>query len=104
MADKAHDERSHSLRSPSKAPIYTNCLGAPRLWAKLIADSGSSYAARLGTAKHTLSEMIVTTGMGAEDFIGTSIEVEGERFDVDEDFARDVKCGVDMLMEVLGHA
>jgi hypothetical protein len=65
-------------------------------------ESGSSYAARLGTAKHTLSETVVTTGMDADAFLGTEIEVEGERFSVDDEFVKDVTRGVDMLWEVIG--
>jgi len=102
VADCKHDERAHSLRSPSKAPIYTKCPGAPRLWEKMGADHSSSEAARLGTAKHTLIEMVLQSGMDADDFIGHKIEVEGQTYTVDADFAKDVQSAYDMVWEVIG--
>ena len=75
MADTPHDERAHSVRSPSKAGIFTNCLGAPRLWEQ-VGENPSSPAARLGTAKHTLTEKVFQTGLDAADFLGEIIEVK----------------------------
>lgn len=99
----AHEERAHSLRSPSKAPIYTRCPGAPRLWTTIPEGKReSSEAARLGTAKHTLAEMCQTTGMAAADFIGEVIEVEGYSYPVDDEFASDVQLAVEMVSEIIG--
>ena len=101
MADTPHDERAHSVRSPSKAGIFTNCLGAPRLWEQ-VGENPSSQAARLGTAKHTLTEKVFQTSLDAADFLGETLEVEGENYEVDEDFAKDVQMAFDMAWEVIG--
>ena len=101
MAEVPHDEREHSLRSPSKAGIYTRCPGAPRLWAR-VGEGGSSEAARLGTAKHTLAQTVMETGIDAKDFLGEVIKVEGSNYTVDDDFAADVQKAVEMVWEVIG--
>lgn len=98
----AHEERAHSSRSASKAPIYTKCHRAPQLWETLPEERKSSEASRLGTAKHTLAEMCQSTGMAAADFIGESITVEEQRYDIDEEFAQDVQTALDMAEEIIG--
>ncbi len=97
----SHEERAHSLRSPSKAGIYTACPGAPRLWEK-VGEGASSEAARFGTAKHTVAEWCHSSGMAAADFIDSIVTIEGVTYDIDKDFAADVQLTVDWAWEIIG--
>ena len=86
---------THSSLSPSKAATWATCPGAPRLW-EGIPDQGSGYA-DLGTAKHTLTERCWRERVGADAYLGTSIDVKGTNFVVDEDFVEHVDYALDVL-------
>lgn len=86
---------SHAELSPSSAHRWMACPGSVAL-CRGIPDT-SSHAAREGTAAHELGEMCLKSHQGAAHWIGYSLHVEEETFDVDAEMAEHVQTYVDVV-------
>lgn len=91
---------SHAKLGASASHRWMHCPGSLRM-SEGIEDKGSSYA-REGTAAHELGERVLRQrlklqGGVAHDFIGESIEVEGELWLVTDEMADAVQVYVDHI-------
>lgn len=83
----------HAKFSPSGAHRWMRCAGSLVLEAPY-SDESSEFADE-GTAAHELASMAFTSGMRAEDFIGTEIAVGERSFAVDDEMAGYVQAYLD---------
>jgi hypothetical protein len=93
---------AHSRLGPSSSERWLNCPGSVLL-TKDMPDTSSEYA-REGTAAHTLSEWARRENKPVSDYIGRSIEVEGQTFTVDREMADAVQVFVDYCDQLGGYA
>lgn len=89
---------AHSSFSASSSARLLACPGSYQR--ALDADDGTrkstTYSAE-GTLAHSLSEICVHTGQDAASFIGRTMQADGHRFVVDDDFAEAAQVYVDTL-------
>jgi len=74
---------NHHPLSPSKADMWVNCVGAPKMWEH--SPALFSNSANSGTAAHKMLEQCLKIGIKPEFFEGGVFEVDGEEIEVDED-------------------
>jgi hypothetical protein len=91
---------AHAILSASAAHRWLRCPGSIAL-EKGQPDGGSSFANE-GTAAHELAQMALTANRDADAFIGQVIEVEGDRFTVDDEMAANVQVYLDTVREMIG--
>lgn len=111
------DVAEHSLLSASAAPRWTRCYGSVALESTQ-PNEGSKYA-REGTAAHALAAFYLGSGANSiqgwetrlwqpeepiSQFIGETIEVEGDYFTVDDEMADAVQSYVDYCRSLGGVA
>lgn len=81
----------HSILSPSGADRWGSCLGALAA-CKGLPEQRTNEAAALGTAKHAVSERRLGGTLTA---LGTKVEADGHKFEVDEEFLEHVQTYVE---------
>lgn len=85
----------HAHYSPSSADGWTRCSDFTKF-------SGTSEAAALGTAKHSVSEECLRDGKHPTSFIGQKIVVGEFEFTVDDEFVEHVSFYVDHVNGICG--
>jgi hypothetical protein len=88
-------ERLHSKLGASSAYRWTACPGSVRLCET--APSRSTHYARLGTAAHELAARCLKRGFDADFYIGETIVVDNDTFEVDDDMAEAVQVYLDTV-------
>lgn len=81
----AAPDKSHSVLSPSGADRWLTCVGSLAA-CKGLPEQRTSERAACGTAKHGASERVLREGYGALPTIGSIVEADGFKFEVDEEF------------------
>lgn len=89
----------HAVLSASASHRWLSCPGSVQLSAGQ-PRIGSVYAAE-GTAAHDLASRCLLTFKQAEDFLGTSIRVDNQTFEVDENMVDAVQTYLDVVREDL---
>lgn len=90
----------HSVFSASGAERWGNCPGSIAMCQGL--KSGSSGAAREGTAGHDLADSCLRAGTDPVEFIGDTLTVEDHPIEVTEDLALAVQDYVDYVRSIFG--
>lgn len=85
----------HAKLSASACERWSSCPGSIRMIAGLPGTS-SVYAAE-GTAAHTLAEQCVNNGRDAAEYVDRVVDVEGQKFTVDEEMAEAVQVYLDYV-------
>lgn len=80
---------AHSYLSASAAYRWLHCPGSVALCASM-PNASSSYA-KEGTAAHTVADMVLRQAKAPEFFLGQTITVEGEAFEVTEEMVEAVR-------------
>lgn len=91
-----NEPKKHATLSPSGSDTWAECVGALAA-TKHIKRERTSQAAALGTCKHELSEYILTGPYpyrGATFKVGQTMEADGFKFEVDDEFADHVEAYV----------
>ena len=88
-----HEERAHSPLGASSCSRWWNCPGSIQLSKGF--HNRSSIFAREGTAAHELSEMCLRQDRDAHEFLGITIEVEGDKITVTDEMTEAVQMYVD---------
>lgn len=91
---------AHAKLSPSSANGWMTCPDYPNANEGL--DDTSSEAAAEGTYAHEISDLCLTYGFEAYDFIGQTREVEGYTFTWDEDDAELLQQGIELTRSYQG--
>jgi hypothetical protein len=86
---------AHARLSPSAADAWMNCPGYPNAIEGLPNDS--SEAAAEGTVAHGVSDLCLTYGLDAHNFIGARANCEGFDFEWTEDDADLLQPGLDQV-------
>lgn len=86
----------HSKISPSKSERWVNCPGSVILEAECPAQLTSKYAAE-GTAAHEIAALCLKRNENADNYIGEIVEVEDEKFKVDNDMADNIQLYIDTI-------
>ena len=94
------EETAHSLNSPSSFSRRIGCPGSANL-EKLLPNESSSFADE-GTAAHALAEMCLKEGKDADYYEGEEIDVDGNKFTVNQDMISAVQDYVDHCRPLLG--
>lgn len=92
----SHTERKHARLAPSAAHRWIACPGTVRM-CEAIPDSGPSVFADEGTAAHELAERCLNNGGDAVAYSGQWIEVNGTRFEVDDEMVEGVQMYLDYV-------
>lgn len=95
-----HAERAHAVLSASGTERWWNCPASVRLSEGR--PNRSSKAANEGTAGHELAEKCLQSERDAYEFIGETLQVQGDSFDVTDDFAEAVQVYVDECRLCMG--
>ena len=88
---------AHYRLSPSHSATWLNCAAALRL-SEGIEDRGSRFASE-GTAAHELGALCLTVGADADEYLGKTINADGQDFTVDADMARFVQVYLDFVWQ-----
>lgn len=88
-----HVDRGHSVLGASSCYRWWNCLGSIRMNKGKINKVGS--AAKEGTAAHQIADYCLRNSEKSSVFIGFVVEVEGEKFTIDEEFSDNVQVYLD---------
>jgi len=87
---------AHASKSPSKASMWMNCAKSLTANAGQV-DLGDPSARNAGTALHHFRERALTDGVDPIDLVGSTVMVEGEEFELDEDQAASMQPGIDRV-------
>ena len=98
---------AHARLGPSAASRWMSCPGSVQLIEKLtaagqISARSSSGAADEGTAAHQVRGDALDLGLDAWDFVGTSLVINGVRYDCTDEVAAYLQPGMDWLNEQPG--
>jgi len=96
----------HSTFAASSSARLLACPGSFQLSADV--DDGQRHSTVFsaeGTLAHSISEVCITTGKNASDFLGLTMRADGFEFTVDEDFAEAVQVYVDTVrgLQAMGY-
>lgn len=86
---------AHALLAPSSAARWMRCAGS--VAASQHVPNESSVFAREGSAAHVLGERALSYEKRTEFWLGEVIEIEGEKFTVDDEMCENVQIYVDQV-------
>lgn len=89
---------THSLYSPSSLHRRISCLGSANA-ERDMPDTSSEVSAE-GTAAHHIREQCLLTGKNVDDFVGTTVDIEGFSFEVTQEWVRFLQPGIDHLRDL----
>lgn len=99
---------AHARLSPSAAHCWAHCTASisavetAREAGLIPRDGGSSPAADQGTAAHQVREECLALGLDPENFLGTSVLVNGKAWPVDAEMVEALQPGIDWIRERAG--
>ena len=91
----SHSDRKHARLAPSAAHRWMNCPGSVRM-CEGIPDGGSVFADE-GTAAHQIAETCLDSGAEASGFLGSTVTVNRNIFEVTDEMVEGVQMYLDYV-------